>query len=131
MEGPIIRHLNKIWNADGSPAVARTGMTLSRSRTCQGSSTGWAGWRWLHVDVRLDELCELAQAVLLTEIAAFQGYHVWDVSLLDVQLSADQHGLQGDGHPDLAGKVGVVEAVCVDQPFVGDEVQISPPEGPW
>ncbi|CDX17634.1 conserved hypothetical protein [Mesorhizobium plurifarium] len=83
----------------------------------------------LLVDLRLDELGQVAQRFLPAEIAGLGGDGVRDAGLGDVDLGADRHFLQDHGHLDLARQIGIVEAVGVAQALARDELDKFATEG--
>src|SRR6185369_3490764 len=76
------------------------------------------------VDLGLDELRQLPQRFLPAQITGLGRDHVRYAGLLDAHLGAAGHGLEGDRDRHLAGQIGIVEAIGVDQPLARHELEI-------
>ncbi len=61
-------------------------------------------------------------------MTGFRWYHGRDVFLGDAQFRAAEDLTQFDGHPDLAGKIGILEAVGMDDALVGNQFEIGATE---
>src|SRR6185312_5108528 len=78
----------------------------------------------LLIDLRLYKPCQVSQRFLPAEITGLGRNGVRYPGLFDVHLRADQHPLQCDRDPDLAGQIGIVELVRVKQPLTRNELEI-------
>ena len=78
----------------------------------------------LLIDFRLDELCQVSQRLLPTEIASLQRNGIGQAFLHNIKLGAERDFLERHRHLNLTRQVGIVEFVSVAQAFMGHELNI-------